>query len=268
MVIYGPIAVTISISVGLVVLLVTTIVYSPLAAGLLYVTKTMTSQMKFIYKRCKIGEWLSNFLFLIITFPFFVSISVISIFSCQFIVRTFGFVVMGITLNAESVVPYVTFAFVVGRNVYLCFNNLQNRYKEVKIMIWEEWKEQKKPRRENTIPTKLFWCVCNDSIANEICAMLCKMVAILIFLSIALAAIFLFKVEYNSSTIVSSVAVFVSGKISETFFSRVTTGDSITGWERVRKKEIIQRAVREFEGERFVYAEGDLSMVLIHESAI
>lgn len=98
--------------------------------------------------------------------------------------------------------------------------------------------------------------------------MLCKMVAILIFLSIALAAIFLFKVEYNSSTIVSSVAVFVSGKISETFFSRVTTGDSITGWERVRKKEIIQRAVREFEGERFVYAEGDLSMVLIHESAI
>lgn len=268
MVIYGPIAVTISVLVGLVVLLVTTIVYSPLAAGLLYVTKTMASQMKFIYKRGKIGEWLSNFLFLIITFPFFVSISVISIFSCQFIVRTFGFVVMGITLNAESVVPYVTFAFVVGRNVYLCFNNLQNTYKEVKIMIWEEWKEQKKPRRENTIPTKLFWCVCNDSIANEICAMLCKMVAILIFLSIALAAIFLFKVEYNSSTIVSSVAVFVSGKISETFFSRVTIGDNITGWERVRKKEIIQRAVREFDGERDVYAKGDLSMVSIHESAI
>lgn len=60
----------------------------------------------------------------------------------------------------------------------------------------------------------------------------------------------------------------MSGKISETFFSRVTTGDSITGWERVRKKEIIQRAVREFDGKRDVYAEGDLSMVLIHESAI
>ena len=110
-------------------------------------------------------------------------------------------------------------------------------------MIWEEWKEQKKPKREGTIPKKLFWSICKDSVANEICAMLCKMVAILIFLSIALAAIFLFKVEYNSSTVVSSIAVFVSGKTSEMFFSRVTTGNNITRWKRIGKKDIIQPPV-------------------------
>ncbi|XP_022801447.1 uncharacterized protein LOC111339126 [Stylophora pistillata] len=273
MMIYGPIAITISLLIYLAVLLVTTIIYSPLVTGLIYLTKSMTSQIESIHKHRKKCKWLSNFLILIISIPFFVSVSIITIFSCQYIVRTSGLTLMGITLNAESAVPYITFAFVVWRNVYLCFNNLQNTYKEIKIMIWEEWKEQKKPKREGTIPKKLFWSICKDSVANEICAMLCKMVAILIFLSIALAAIFLFKVEYNSSTIVSSIAVFVSGKISEVFFSRVTTGNNITGWERVLEKQKIRDAVREFtpdmfDGERDVRMERDFSMVSPHESAV
>ncbi|PFX18743.1 hypothetical protein AWC38_SpisGene16888 [Stylophora pistillata] len=92
-------------------------------------------------------------------------------------------------------------------------------------------------------------------------------------LDLYLAAIFLFKVEYNSSTIVSSIAVFVSGKISEVFFSRVTTGNNITGWERVLEKQKIRDAVREFtpdmfDGERDVRMERDFSMVSPHESAV
>ena len=70
MVIYGPIAVTISVLVGLVVLLVTTIVYSPLAAGLLYVTKTMASQMKFIYKRGNLASGCPIFYSLLLHFRF------------------------------------------------------------------------------------------------------------------------------------------------------------------------------------------------------
>ena len=108
-------------------------------------------------------------------------------------------------------------------------------------MVFLEW----------PIPTALFWFVCNKRrvlpIADEVFLMLCSVLAILMFLSIALAAIFLFKVAYTSSAVVSTIAVFVSGKISEMFFSRVTTGYSISGWEKIRKKESIQLAVEEFQ---------------------
>ena len=176
------------------------------------------------------------------------SVCVIATFSCQFAVRMFGFVVMGVTLNAEFIVPYITFVFVVGRNVYLCYSNLQNRYKEVKEMISEQWKE--KTNEQGTIPTELFNIVCNENgvlpFAKEIFLMLRNIVFIVIFLIVALAAILLFKVTYNSSAVVSSIAVFLSGKMSEVFFTGVTAGHSFSGWEKLRKREMIQSAIRDF----------------------
>lgn len=174
---------------------------------------------------------------------------ILAVFSCQFVVRMFGFIIMGLTLNAEVTVPYVTFVFVVWRNVHLCFNNLQNRYKQIKEMISEQWKEL--TGQEETIPTDLFWFVCNTSkvlpFANELCRLLWNVIAILVFLVIALSAIFLFNVVlYDSSAIVSTIAVFVTGRLSEVFFSQVTTGYSFSGWERLRKKEMIRSAVVEF----------------------
>ena len=178
-----------------------------------------------------------------------VSVYILAVFSCQFVVRMFGFIIMGLTLNAEVAIPYVTFVFAVWRNIHLCFNNLQNRFKQIKEMISEQWKEL--TGDEETIPTDLFWFVCNTSkvlpVANELCRMLWKVIAILVFLVIALSAIFLFNVVlYDSSAIVSTIAVFVSGRLSEVFFSQVTTGYSFSGWERLRKKEMIRSAVVEF----------------------
>lgn len=178
-----------------------------------------------------------------------VSAYILAVFSCQFVVRMFGFIIMGLTLNAEVTIPYVTFVFVVWRNIHFCFNNLQNRYKQIKEMISEQWKEL--TGQEETIPTDLFWFVCNTSkvlpFANELCRMLWNVIAILVFLVIALSAIFLFNVVlYDSSAIVSTIAVFVTGRLSEVFFSHVTTGYSFSGWERLRKKEMIRSAVVEF----------------------
>ena len=178
-----------------------------------------------------------------------VSVYILAVFSCQFVVRMFGFIIMGLTLNAEVTIPYITFIFVVWRNIHLCFNNLQTRFKQIKEMISEQWKEL--TGQEETIPTDLFWFVCNTykvlPVANELCRMLWNVIAILVFLVIALSAILLFNVVlYDSSAIVSTIAVFVSGRLSEVFFSQVTTGYSFSGWERLLKKERIRSAVVEF----------------------
>lgn len=115
------------------------------------------------------------------------SVYILAVFSCQFVVRMFGFIIMGLTLNAEVTFPQVTFVFVVWRNIRLCFNNLQNRYKQIKKMIAEQWK--KLTGHEETIPTDLFWFVCNTykvlPFANELVRMLRNVIAILVFLVIA-----------------------------------------------------------------------------------
>ena len=175
-----------------------------------------------------------------------VSVFLVLAFSSQFAVRMFGFVIMGITLNAEFAVPYITFVFVVSRNVYLCYRNLQNKYKQVKEMISEEWKEV-------TIPIDLFWKVCNYyqvlPLTYEVFVMLRNIVFILVFLIVALTGILLFKVVYNSSAIISSVAVFLSGKFSEMFFTGVTTGFTFSGWQKICKEKMIARAVEEYREE-------------------
>ena len=73
-----------------------------------------------------------------------------------------------------------------------------------------------------------------------------NIVFIVIFLIVALAAILLFKMTYNSSAVVSSIAVFLSGRISEVFFTGVTAGQSFSGWEKLRKREMILSAIKHY----------------------
>ena len=245
-VITGPIIAMITILVYFFVSVACIIIFSPYVCIMMIAFRFIRKQ--FISK---------SMLFLVLLYST-LSVCIVAIFSCQFVVRMFGFIVMGITLNAEFAVPYITFVFVVGRNVYLCYSNLQTKYKEVKEMILEQLKKVKEEEQLNkvkeeeydTIPTKLFWFVCNDSnvlpVTNEVFIMLWKIVFIVIFLIVALAAILLFRVEYNLSAVVSSIAVFLSGKISELFFTGVTTGQSFIGWEKIRKAKMIQSAVKEF----------------------
>ena len=143
--------------------------------------------------------------------------SFIACVSCRFIVKIIGFVIMGLVLNAEIASPFVTFFFAVSTNLYLCYHNLQERYKEVKEMISNHWKQLRRPERDtgvdlssgrqDTIPEGLFWHVCSEKswsthqvlpIMHEICCMLGKMTLILIFLFLALCSVIFLGNTVNS----------------------------------------------------------------------
>ena len=172
-----------------------------------------------------------------------VSATILVTFSCQFAVRMVGFVIMGIILNAEFVLPYMTFAFVIAKNVHLCFRNTQIKYKNFKTIVAEESQE-----KGDTIPEKLFMFVSEEvlPISNEIFLLFCKILAIVVFLSIALTAILLFKVTYGASVIVSTISVFISGEFSERIFAGITQESCFDGWEKIRLKEKINKAIQEY----------------------
>ena len=204
-------------------------------------------------------------------FLFYSSLSatIFVIFSCQFAVRMLGFVIMGIILNAEFVVPYLTFAFVVFNNIYLCFSHTQTKYKEIKDIIATKWQELKPDAEGNTIPEKLFWfvvipnekeddkeddkedekeVVVLSKFSTEMFRLFFKILAIVVFLSVALTAILLFKITYGASAIIPTISVFISGKFSELFFTGITTQSSFLGLEKIYLEEEIKRLVHKYNG--------------------
>ena len=177
------------------------------------------------------------------------SATIVVTFSCQFVVRMLGFVIMGIILNAEYVLPYMTFAVVVATNINHCFRNTQKKYKELKSMIAEEYVEViAKNDTITIIPRRLFWFVTKNvlPLSNEIFLLVGRIFAILVFLSIALVAILLFNVTYGPSAIVSTISVFISGKFSELFFTRITAGSEFVGWNKIDLKRRIKSALKEY----------------------
>ena len=167
--------------------------------------------------------------------------SYIASVSCRFIVKMIGFVIMGLVLNAEIVSPFVTFFVAVSTNLYLCYDNLQERYKEVKKMISNHWKQLRRlgrdtgvdlsSGRQDTIPEGLFWHVCGEKsnsnhkvlpIRHEICCMLGKMTLIFIFSFLTLCSVILLRNSYNMiPSVAATIAVFVSGIIPRVVFQRI-----------------------------------------------
>ena len=193
----------------------------------------------------------------------FVVTCLIGALSCRFIVRVLGFFIMGLILNADIASPYVTFFYVASRNVYLCYYNLQKKYQEVKQMISQQWKKQKHLLRnknlpnseEGTIPEDLFWHICGQKskpehkvlpIRPEIFRMLRNMALILIFLFLALCSIIFFGHTYNISAVVSTIAVFVSGKIPGLFFKSLTKEKTFKGATKIRMMTKIEEAVKDY----------------------
>ena len=107
----------------------------------------------------------------------FVPLLSISIQSCNFVVGMIGFITMGLVLNAEIVTPYIAFFLVTTTNhtIHLCYANFQSRYKEVKgfILKYSQKETQTICSDQETIPTKLFWFVCDREfpVEKEICLM-------------------------------------------------------------------------------------------------
>ena len=173
--------------------------------------------------------------------------------SASFIVTVIEFTVMGLVLNADIVSPYVVFSGVVATNIYLCYANFQNRCKEVKGFILHYWKRESQVTSidQDTIPTKLYWFVCDKvfPIENEICLMFRNMALIVTFLFIVLSSIIFFGDTFNISAVVSTIAVFATGTISGWVFNRLTKENNFKGWGKIKIKREIKKAVEEFRGE-------------------
>lgn len=174
--------------------------------------------------------------------------------SCNFVVGLLGFIIMGLVLNAEIVTPYVAFFLVTTTNIYLCYANLQSRYKEVKGYILKYWQKESQTicSDQDTISTRLFWFVCDRGfpVKTEVCLMFRNIAVIVTFLFLAVSSIIFFGNAYDISTVVSTIAVFVSGIIPSLFFKGLTKGENFSGWAKIKVKRQIETAVKEFCRER------------------
>ena len=173
---------------------------------------------------------------------------------CTFFAGILGFTTMGLALNAEIVTPYVSFLVVVTTNVYFCYANLQRNYMEVKEFILK-YRQQEldsiSGTDQSTIPTNLFWFVSDEvlPVTTEICLMLRDIAVIVTFLFLTISSIIFFRNEYEISTLVSIIAVFISGAIPTPFLKGLTRGKNFSGWRKIQLERKIKVAVREYEWE-------------------
>lgn len=184
--------------------------------------------------------------------------------SCRFILKMFGYIIIGLVLNAEIASPFGTFVIAASTNMYLCYYNLQKKYQEVKEMISQQWQKHKKDllnnnnlsnSEEGTIPEDLFWHICSEKstskhkvlpIRPEIYRMLRNMVLILIFLVLALCSIIFLGNTYSISAVASTIAVFVTGVIPGLFFKGITTGKKFSGPTKSGMMKEIEKVVKEY----------------------
>ena len=175
--------------------------------------------------------------------------------SFGFIADLIGFTIMGLVLNVEIVTPYVAFLIVVITNVYFCYANFQRSYMEVKGYILKYWQQESHTTdsgEQSTIPENLFWSVSNQvlPVKNEICRMFGHIAVILIFLFLTISSIIFFGNEYDISTLVSTIAVFISGAIPSLFFKGLTGGKNMVGWRKIKLEREIKKEVKNFRSER------------------
>ena len=176
---------------------------------------------------------------------------------CSFFAGILGFTIMGLVLNVETVTPYAAFFVVVVTNIYFCYANLQKSYMEVKGFILKYWQQEKQATlnsEHSTIPAKLFWFVSDKvfPVKTKICLMLGEVAVIVTFLFLTISSIIFFKNEYEISTLVSTIAVFLSGAIPSLFFKGLTKGKKITGWRKIKLKKKIEAVVTEYVQETVV----------------
>ena len=141
-------------------------------------------------------------IFLLFYHVVFAVANIVTLFSwCNFIINTSVYFTMGVVLNVRIVTPFVAFFLVVTTNLYLCYANMQNKYKEVKKLIlkWRKELQINDSDPERTIRKDLFWFVCDRVLPmkSEICRMFRNMVLILTFLFVAVYSIAVFGNEYN-----------------------------------------------------------------------
>ena len=180
---------------------------------------------------------------------------------CFLVIKVFGYTLMGLILNAAIATPYAVFLLVVVTNVYFCYTNLQNRYKEVKDIISKEWQNNKELLQDQghfangsdeTIPRELFWFVCGEEpnakyntlpIQTEMLYMFRNMICVLAFLFLSLSSVIIFGNLYEISTVVSSIVVFISGVIPKLLLQGFAKEKKLAGWEKIKITRQVKEAV-------------------------
>ena len=210
---------------------------------------------------------LQRIIVFVLSFLMYVSLLVaVFVPSVLFITNIFFLTIVGLVLNYEFVTPYVVFISVVAANIYLCYSNLQSRYREVKGMILNHWEEETKDlswikcRNKGTIPKKLFWSVCGNEEDNEesdskmqilplrteIFFMLRNVALIVSFLCLFFLAILFFETVEEISALVSTFFVFISGVIPKLIFKRFTKKKKFSGRDKIKIDNKIKQAVRAY----------------------
>ena len=197
-----------------------------------------------------------------LTAPFFLSLS-----SCQFVIKMWGYTIMGLIYNAEIAAPIAVFFVTLASYLRDRYFDSKNKCKRVKETISQEWQqgikkslesgklnEQEKPKVVNdAIPKKLFRYVCDSDeyqefpLENEALRLLRDVVSIFFTALLALFAIFFSTNSYKISTVASTIAVFVSAKIPMVLLRET---DNFNGWKKIKTKRIIRESVTKYIDEK------------------
>ena len=245
------------------------VLFSPIVQ-LIFFVSSKTNEINILKSTVKAGGYsfiLQRTIVLALSLLMYVSLIVaVLVPSVLFITNIFFLTIVGLVLNYEFVTPYVVFISVVAANIYLCYSNLQSRYREVKGMILNHWEEETKDlswikcRNKGTIPKELFWSVCGNEEDNEesdskmqilplrteIFFMLRNVALIVSFLCLFFLAILFFETVEEISALVSTFFVFISGVIPKLIFKRFTKKKKFSGRDKIKIDNKIKKAVREY----------------------
>ena len=191
-----------------------------------------------------------NVVSFVFCFCIFVGISWQLLNSFYFFICVLGFTILGLTLNISIVTPYVVFVLALTTYLYLCYDNMQNKYKAVKTIISERREELHMIRNapEGTISAKLCWFVCKRVLPHEyeFLRMLRNMVFVVLYLIFALSSIVSFRNKFDLSTLTLTMSLLFTGSIPSLLLKILTTKTNVIGWVKIRMVREIDQAIKEY----------------------
>ncbi|XP_044169868.1 uncharacterized protein LOC114975008 [Acropora millepora] len=160
------------------------------------------------------------------------------------------YIILGLTLNTSILTPFLVFFFALISNLYLCYENLKNKYKDVKKIISERREKLHVIRNapEGTISAKLYWFVCERVLPHEyeFLRMLRNMVFVSVYLFLALSSIVFFGNKYDISTFTLTISVLFTGSIPSVFLKSPITNSNVIGWAKIKMVREIDQAIKEY----------------------
>ena len=184
----------------------------------------------------------------------FAAIMSVSSNSFYFLTSALGYIILGLTLNISIVTPFLIFFLALISNLYLCYENMKNKYKDVKKIISERREELHMicNAPEGTISAKLYWFVCERVLPHEyeFLRMLLNMVSVSLYLFLGLSSIVFFENKYDISSLSLTISVLFTGSIPSLFLKPLTTNSNVIGWAKIKMVREIDQAIKEYRDSR------------------